>query len=574
MDQRNPRTCVVLHGRTFLGRSLVSRLLKLGNWIIRIADSAYALQLDSADRHSLLADALSDGRASYHYADLSKESQLISVIEGSSVVFYVSTSDIDVNDTLICYKVIVQGVKNVINACRKTGVKRLVFESTADIVFNSSQDIHNGDESLPIPSKFDDNLHDFKAQAEALVLCANDIDGLLTCALRPCNVFGPGDTQFLPVLINYAKSGLAKFIVGNGENIADFTFVENVAHAHICAEEALVSQTISVAGKAFFITNLEPTKFWEFVSIMFEALGYQRPLVKLPVKVVSYILVVVSWMCNKSSFVKHNSISPHFLVQLFSRTRTFNCTAAQIHIGYSPIVDLKEGISLTITSSSHLTKISSLARLLASNERSKADKLLGGRQVAEILLWRDEKRTFLCFVSLVLLFYWFLLSGRTFVSSLAKLLLYGTMIIFVHGILPSNICGFQTRKVSLSCFEISETAMQYPARSIVYFWNGGIKLMKSMGKGEDWSMFFKLVILLYIMKVSVAKSLTMLIGVALVAAFTVFYVYEQYENEMDGLARISFNIMLKLTGLVASKLPPPVIAFLNNNGICVQDQAA
>lgn len=34
--------------------------------------------------------------------------------------------------------------------------------------------------------------------------------------------------------------------------MSDFTFIENIAHAHICAEEALVSQTISVAGKVLF----------------------------------------------------------------------------------------------------------------------------------------------------------------------------------------------------------------------------------------------------------------------------------------------------------------------------------
>uniref|UniRef100_A0A7N0TKJ9 Reticulon-like protein n=1 Tax=Kalanchoe fedtschenkoi TaxID=63787 RepID=A0A7N0TKJ9_KALFE len=570
MDQRNPRTCVVLHGRTLLGRSLVLRLLRIGNWIVRIADSADSLQLDSADRHSLLPDALSDGRASYHFADISQESQLISVIEGSSVLFYISSTDIDVHDTLHCYQVIVQGAKNVINACRKGGVKRLVFDSNADIVFNGSQDIYNGDESLPIPSKFEDIQHDLKAQAEALVLCANDIDGLLTCALRPCNVFGPGDTQFLPILINHAKSGLAKFIVGNGENISDFTFVENVAHAHICAEEALVSQMISVAGKAFFITNLKPIKFWEFVSLLFEGLGYQRPLVKLPVQLVSYILAVVSWMCDKSSSGMHNRISSHYIVQLFSRTRTFNCTGAQKYIGYSPITDLKEGISLTVASSSHLAKVSSVARLANFNKRSKADKLLGSGKAAEILLWRDEKRTFSCFISLVLLFYWFLLSGRTFVSSLAKLLLLGTIILFVRGILPSNIFGLRIWKPS-SCFQISETAMQDPVKRLVYFWNGGVQLMKLMAKGEDWNMFFKLVILLYIMKFAVAQSLTMLIGVALVAAFTVFYVYEQYEKEMDGLVEISFNIMVKLAGFLAGKLPPRVMTLIHNNGIFVQD---
>lgn len=58
--------------------------------------------------------------------------------------------------------------------------------------------------------KFNDILSDLKAQAEALVLFANDIDGLLTCALRPSNVFGPGDTEIIPFVVNQAKSGWAK----------------------------------------------------------------------------------------------------------------------------------------------------------------------------------------------------------------------------------------------------------------------------------------------------------------------------------------------------------------------------
>lgn len=51
--------------------------------------------------------------------------------------------------------------------------------------------------------------------------------------------------------------------------------------------------------------------------------------------------------------------------------------------------------------------------------------------------------------------------------------------------------GFQIRKVSLSCFEISELAIQGPVRRLVYVWNGGVKIMKSMAKGEDWGMFCK-----------------------------------------------------------------------------------
>lgn len=68
---------------------------------------------------------------------------------------------------------------------------------------------------------------------------------------------------------------LMQSILGSSETVCDFTYVENVAHALICAEEALVSQLASVAGKAFFISNLEPMKFWDFASLILDGLGYQ-----------------------------------------------------------------------------------------------------------------------------------------------------------------------------------------------------------------------------------------------------------------------------------------------------------
>ena len=59
-------------------------------------------------------------------------------------------------------------------------------------------------------TQFKNLYSELKAQAEAFVLLANDIDGLLTCVLRPSNVFGPGDKILLPALIEVAQSGWAK----------------------------------------------------------------------------------------------------------------------------------------------------------------------------------------------------------------------------------------------------------------------------------------------------------------------------------------------------------------------------
>ncbi|CAL5389861.1 unnamed protein product [Camellia sinensis] len=144
--------------------------------------------------------------------------------------------------------------KNVINARQECKVKRLIDNSSADVVFDGSYDINNGDESLLYAWK--DMLTDLKAQAEALFLFANDIDGLLTCALHPSNVFGPDDTEIIPFLMNQAKFGWAKSI---------------------------------------FITNLEPVKFWDL------------PMIKLPATLVWYTVLLVKWMHAKMASTKLNS---------------------------------------------------------------------------------------------------------------------------------------------------------------------------------------------------------------------------------------------------------------------------
>ncbi|KAL0875796.1 hypothetical protein Bca101_025501 [Brassica carinata] len=113
-------TCVVLNGRGFVGRSLVSRLLRLGNWTVRVADSFQTLNLDESD--SVLLDALSSGRASYHCVDVRDKPQIVKVTEGSYVVFYMGgADDLRSHDYFYCYKVLVQASSSKVAERLKSG---------------------------------------------------------------------------------------------------------------------------------------------------------------------------------------------------------------------------------------------------------------------------------------------------------------------------------------------------------------------------------------------------------------------------------------------------------------------
>ncbi|XP_042028353.1 3beta-hydroxysteroid-dehydrogenase/decarboxylase-like [Salvia splendens] len=550
---KHSKTCVVLGGRGFIGRALVERLLKLGNWIVRVADSHKSPELKPTE--PLLTDAIASGRAAYFQVDVRDKSQIVEALRGVSVVFFTDSMDLFPQDFYLCYKVIVQGAKNVVKACRECGVKRLIHSSSADVVFDDVHDICGGDESLPYSGQFWDMVADLRTQAEALILSANGADDLLTCALRPCNVFGPGDPQLMPLLVNMAKSNWDKFIIGSGNNVSDFTYVDNVAHAHICAEESLSARIDTVSGKAFFITNLEPMKFREFAFLFLDRLGHPRPFFNIPPLVAEHIFSLIKLLHRKSDFKKLDpSIS---IYKLASCTRTFSCLAAQKHINYSPVVSLKEAMTLTVDSFSDLAIEPVFMRYRCSDEPSKIEKLLGGGQVADILLWRDERKTFICFALLGFMYYWFFLSGNTFVSSLAQLLLLTIILLCGHHVLQLSGYGSTVLRLPPSCFEISEVNVRSFFFAMKCMWDKVECLIKSLAQGEDWLIFFKVASFMYVFKWIVSQYLVHAIGLALVFVFSVCFVYEQYEEKIDEIAVIIYMIASKLTILLASKLPKP-----------------
>ena len=70
-------------------------------------------------------------------------------------------------------------------------------------------------------------------EAEKLVLAANGKQGLATVAIRPSGIFGEWDRVLVPQLVDKAKQGKMKYIIGNGNNLMEFTYAKNVADAHV-----------------------------------------------------------------------------------------------------------------------------------------------------------------------------------------------------------------------------------------------------------------------------------------------------------------------------------------------------
>ncbi len=147
------------------------------------------------------------------------------------------------------YSINVRGTENVIEACQAAGVRKLIFTSSPSVTFDG-RDQCGVDETAPYPQRWLCHYPHTKALAEQAVLAANGRRGLLTCALRPHLIWGPRDGHLVPRLIDRARRGRLRQ-VGDGTNLVDMVYVENAAHAHLLAADALADQLAGGGPRVF-----------------------------------------------------------------------------------------------------------------------------------------------------------------------------------------------------------------------------------------------------------------------------------------------------------------------------------
>ena len=148
--------------------------------------------------------------------------------------------------------------ENVVEACLKQRVRRLVHLSSAAMYFDGRS--HNGLTEDQLPKRFRHPYAATKNQAEHKVFGAQEF-GLEVIALRAQCVTGAGDMSVFPRLLTMQRKGRLA-IVGNGLNKVDFTSVQNLS-------EALLSSLLasgSALGKAYNISNGAPVPLWDVIN--------------------------------------------------------------------------------------------------------------------------------------------------------------------------------------------------------------------------------------------------------------------------------------------------------------------
>jgi nucleoside-diphosphate-sugar epimerase len=240
------------------------------------------------------------------------------------------------------YDINVTGNQNVIDACQRSGVRRLIYTSSIDVVFDG-QPIVNGDESLPYPIKHLDDYGHTKALAEQDVIRANGQQGLATCALRTAGIYGPRDRYRLPSVLREAQRG-KMMRLGNGRAKFNHVYVTNAAHAHVLAAEALTADS-SIAGQCYFITDHPASNFYDFFIPFLQALNCSTDLRRIPY-VVAYALAMISEAVARSG--DRPPLLTRYVVKSTCEDFSFTHAKATRDFGYQPIMSLEQAQTETV----------------------------------------------------------------------------------------------------------------------------------------------------------------------------------------------------------------------------------
>lgn len=213
---------------------------------------------------------------------------------------------------------------NVLEACRKTNVDRLLYTSTAcvypvNLQESADQPPLKEEEALTYEAKPDGNYGWVKLLGEIQCRAYYETYGMKIAVIRPFNPYGPRESfdpthsHVIPALIRRAVNREKPFVVwGDGKQTRSFEYIEDVVEGIMLAiEKAVDVNPINLGGS-------------NDVTI--------KELAELILKLTNYD-TSISWDTTRPQGVK---------------TRKADVSRAQKILGWAPKTSLEEGLTKTV----------------------------------------------------------------------------------------------------------------------------------------------------------------------------------------------------------------------------------
>lgn len=239
---------MVIGGAGFIGSHVLAELLKTDVEQILVYDNF------TRGKHSNIAPYLKDKRCVIYPngGDIRDVDVLDHAMKGVHGVIHLAAMWLlhckDFPRT--AFHVNIEGTFNVLEACVKNNVERLVFSSSASVYGDAVE--------VPMTENHPFNNRNFygaaKIAGEAMCRAFFDRYGLSYAGLRYMNVYGPHQDQtaaytgVVPIMLNKIDAGEAPTINGDGTQAYDFIYVEDAAKCNVKALQSEVADEFYNVG--------------------------------------------------------------------------------------------------------------------------------------------------------------------------------------------------------------------------------------------------------------------------------------------------------------------------------------
>ena len=238
MSKLSGAKIIVTGGAGFIGSFVVRELLNVDVKEVVIFDNF------ARGKMANIKDSLRDSRCSIfpYGGDIRETDVLDRAVDGADYVFHMAAMWLlhckDFPRT--AFDVNILGTYNILEACVKNKVKKLIYSSSASVYGDAVE--------VPMTEAHPFNNKNFygstKIASEAMCTAINDRYGLDIIGLRYMNVYGPGQDQHniysgvVPIMLNKIDANETPVINGDGSQAYDFIYVEDVARANLCSLES------------------------------------------------------------------------------------------------------------------------------------------------------------------------------------------------------------------------------------------------------------------------------------------------------------------------------------------------
>ncbi|MDO4551395.1 MAG: SDR family oxidoreductase [Planctomycetia bacterium] len=268
----------------------------------------------------------------YHRGDILDKESVEQGVSGCDYVFHLAAYAKNWHrDRNMFDRFNVEGTRNVLEACEKHHVQRLVYTSTI-VTLGTTKPGQIGDESMERPSeKTFTDYERTKLQAEREVLQWFQTRNLPVVIVNPTRVFGPGqlsESNSVIVLMDLYNRGRFPFLINFGKNLGNYVSTEDVAEGHILAlERGRLGERYILGGDE----NITLRDIYNYVDEFRGKKGFKFPIWLLWPMIVAYTLKITATLTGI-----YPIITPGW-VRLYSTDGAFSVEKAKRELGYAPM---------------------------------------------------------------------------------------------------------------------------------------------------------------------------------------------------------------------------------------------